>query len=114
MIKVEAIKDFKLARYDELKNIVRKSGIEEKGLLKAGDTFECTKELCDYLMGDNAKKEVVVKVIEIIPEEKPEIDITENEFEIRSEEVKKHIYEKAKEVEEIIKPKSTKKKSSKK
>ena len=90
MIKVEAIKDFKLARYDELKNIIRKSGIEEKGMLREGDTFECTKELCDYLMGDNAKKQVVVKVIEIIPEVKV-------------------IKEDIKEATEIKEPKKTKK-----
>lgn len=67
MFKVEVIKDFTLERYDELRNIVKKSGIEEKGMLRVGDTFECEKELCDYLTGKNAKELVVVKVIEVIP-----------------------------------------------
>ena len=67
MIKVEVIKVFNLARYDELKNIERKS-IETKGKLYVGDTFECTKELADYLLGDNPLKEPVVKVIEVEPE----------------------------------------------
>ena len=103
MIKVEAIKDFKLARYDELKNIVRKSGVEEKGLLRARDTFECTKELCDYLMGDNAKKEVVVKVIEVIPEEK-EVKASEELV----------VEEKVEVLEKTPEEKPKKKKSSKK
>ena len=69
MIKVEVIKDFTLERYAELKNVVKRNGFEEKGILKEGDTFECNKEMCDYLMGNNLKKETVVKVIEIFPEE---------------------------------------------
>lgn len=79
MIKLIAIKDFTLERYGELKNIIRKNGIEEKGRLNEGDTFECERELADYLMGNNSKGEVVVKVIEIIPpvkiEEPKEIPI---------------------------------------
>ena len=79
MIKVEVIKDFTLGKFEELKNIVRKNR-DEKGRLFAGDTFECDQELCNYLTGNNAKKEVVVKVIEIIPEEiKPVITIIESE-----------------------------------
>ena len=68
MIKVEVIKDFTLGAFDELKNIQRKS-IEEKGRLFKGDIFECTKEMADYLLGENALKSPFVKVIEIIPEE---------------------------------------------
>ena len=71
MVKVEVIKEFILGRFDELKNIQRRR-IEEKGKLFVGDTFECSEELAEYLMGSNAKGDVVVKVIEIIPEKKEE------------------------------------------
>lgn len=68
MIKVEVIKDFTLEKYDELTNVVKKFGVEEQGKLRVGDIFECTQEMCDYLTGNNIKGEVVVKVIEVIPE----------------------------------------------
>ena len=67
MIKCEVIKEFTLLRFDELKNIQRK-GIDTKGKLYVGDTFECDKEMAYYLMGDNKDKQVVVKVIEVVPE----------------------------------------------
>ena len=71
MIKVEVInKDFTLKKFDELKNVTRKS-VEEKGKLFKGDTFECDEKMVDYLTGNNPLNEVVVKVIEIMPEEKP-------------------------------------------
>lgn len=68
MIKVETIQEFTFARFDELKNIKRKSS-EVKGKLFVGDIFECTKEIANYLLGDNSIKKAVVKVIEIIPEQ---------------------------------------------
>ena len=67
MICCEVIKDFTLEKFGELENIKRKK-IDTKGKLYIGDTFECTKEMADYLMGKNLKGNVVVKVIEIIPE----------------------------------------------
>ena len=67
MIKLEAIKEFTLQRFDELKNIKRK-GKEEKGKIFLGDIFECEKELAEYLTGKNAKKQVVANVIEVLPE----------------------------------------------
>ena len=69
MIKLEAIERFTLERFDELTNIVRKDTNKKlKGWLYVGDTFECTKDLADYLLGDNHIKRAVVKVIEIMPE----------------------------------------------
>lgn len=67
MIKCEVIKEFTLERFNELKNIQRRS-FDTKGKLYVGDTFECDKEMADYLMGDNKDKQVVVKVIEVEPE----------------------------------------------
>ncbi len=71
MIKVEVInEDFTLKKFDELKNIIRKSE-EEKGKLFKGDIFECDEEMVDYLTGNNPLNKVVVRVIEIMPKEKP-------------------------------------------
>lgn len=67
MVKVEVIENFSLSKFNELKNIVRKS-IGKEGYLFTGDIFECNEELADYLMGNNSLNKVVVKVIEIIPE----------------------------------------------
>lgn len=66
MIKCEVIEAFTLKAFDELKNIVRKDE-ELKGKLFEGDTFECDKEMANYLLGDNEANKVVVKVIEVIP-----------------------------------------------
>ena len=69
MIKVEALENFTLAKFDELKNIIRKNpNKNEKGKLYEGDVFECSKELADYLLGANALGRAVVKVIEVEPE----------------------------------------------
>lgn len=66
MIKVEVIERFNLGAFDELKNIKRINS-DVKGQLFVGDTFECTKEMADYLLGENKLKKSFVKVIEVIP-----------------------------------------------
>ena len=72
MFKVIALKEFTLGRFNELKNVIRNNpGKNENGRLYEKDTFECNKELVDYLSGNNAYKQEFIKVIEIIPEEKP-------------------------------------------
>ena len=68
MVKCKVIEEFTLEKFDELKNIVRKSK-EEKGRLFVGDIFECNEDMAKYLTGDNPINKVVVKVIEIIPGE---------------------------------------------
>lgn len=78
MIKCEVIKEFTLEKFDELKNIQRRS-IETKGKLYVGDTFECDKAMADYLLGDNKDKHVVVKIIEVIPEEEKKTKVVLNE-----------------------------------
>jgi len=67
MIKCEVVKEFTLERFDELENIQRRR-TNTKGKLYVGDTFECDKEMADYLMGANKDGQVVVKVIEVEPE----------------------------------------------
>lgn len=94
MIKVEVIKEFTLGRYEELTNIVRK-GRDQHGKLFVGDIFECSEDMVKYLTGSNSKNDVVVKILEVKPEEKVEI--------------------KEETTEEVKKPKKTyKKKTSKK
>ena len=113
MIKVEVInEDFTLERFNELKNITRKS-VEEKGKLFKGDTFECDEKMVDYLTGNNPLNKVVVKVIEVEPE-KEKWTVTEEEdgnVHVRPV-VNDEIIDTP--VEKIIKPKSTKKKKSSK
>lgn len=66
MIRCKVIEQFTLKDFDKLSNIKRKS-IEEKGKLFVGDEFECDEKMASYLTGDNEKKKVVVKVIEVLP-----------------------------------------------
>jgi len=111
MVKVEVIKEFTLAKFDELKNIKRKS-IETYGKLYVGDTFECNKEMADYLLGDNDKGFTVVKVIEIVPEPVKSIINTKVENE-NIEPLKEEKIEKVKkETKKVTTPK--KKRASKK
>jgi len=75
MIKVEAIREFTLNEFDELENIQRATMRKERGRIYEGDTFECSKNMADYLLGNNAKKAVVVKLLEVTPEEEPEKNV---------------------------------------
>ena len=71
MIKVEVIGEFTLGDFDKIKNsLVRKSKAENGKLFK-GDTFECDEPMVRYLSGENAYHKAYVRVIEILPEEKP-------------------------------------------
>ena len=74
MIRVEAIQDFTLKDFDELRNIKRASARNKHGELYLGDNFECDKKTVDYLMGKNEEGVCVVKIVELEPEapkEKP-------------------------------------------
>lgn len=74
MIKVEVIEKFTLADYKKLKN-VKKVVVRKENEFGVGDTFECDKEMVDYLTGNNAFKKEVVKVIEVKPKEM-EVEVT--------------------------------------
>lgn len=87
MIKCEVIKEFTLERFDELKNIERKT-FDTKGKLYVGDIFECTEEMAKYLMGDNKDKQVVVKVIEVKPELTKDQKVQETKKTITTKKVK--------------------------
>lgn len=87
MIKVEVIVEFTLERFDEIKDsLVRRSVDPKSNKLLVGDTFVCEKELADYLMGNNEKGKVVVKVIEVIPEKIK--DISPKDTKAESENIK--------------------------
>ena len=68
MIKCEAITDFSLKDFNKLKNMIRKHK-DEEGKVYMGDVFECDEKMANYLMGDNEKKMVVVKILEVVPKE---------------------------------------------
>ena len=125
MIKCEVIENFTLEKFNQLKNVqkVIKRKDNEFGVR---DTFECKREMADYLTGNNALNKVVVKVIEVIPEKDNNTIEMEVSFDSKKainkvKEIEKNggTYEEAvKEVEKIIdetaKVKPKKKKSSKK
>ena len=98
MIKVEVIEKFTLKDFDELQNVERKS-VDTKGSLYVGDTFECSEAMAKYLMGDNALKKVVVKILEVKPKE----EITPIEY-------KAKVLAEKEEQKEIKKPKKKKSK----
>ena len=79
MIKVEVIEKFTLADYKKLKN-VKKVATRKENEFSVGDTFECDKEMVDYLTGNNAFKKEVVKVVEIKPEKEKPIKLDEEDL----------------------------------
>lgn len=101
MIKCEVVQEFTLERFDELKNIQRKSA-DVKGKLFVGDTFECNEAMAKYLQGDNMLKKTVVKVIEVKP--------TAEEVELDGKKVYEAIVEQTKINERTQKPKKKKRK----
>ena len=101
MIKVQALDNFTLERFNELQNIER-AGKNTKGWINKDDKFECSKELADYLLGNNPLNLTIVKVLEVIPEKKNTI-----------EEFKEEVFKKET-LEFLEKTKPKKKKPSKK
>lgn len=68
MVKVKVIENFHLAKFNELRNLVRAGGNQADGYLGINDVFECTEEMAEYLTGKNALGRAFVEVIEVIPE----------------------------------------------
>ena len=113
MIKVEAIKNFTLEEFEKLEN-VKKIMQRRPNEFGAGDVFECDDKMFKYLTGDNLNKDVVVKLIEIIPEQKKEskkVEIVFDNVENKPIEIKPEIIEA---LEKVEKPKTTKKKKTSK
>ena len=84
MVKCEVIKEFTLKKFKELKNLKRKRIERNDNKLNTGDIFECTKEMAEYLTGNNPENEQVVRIIEVIPEE----DVKSTEIVSEKEETK--------------------------
>ena len=89
MIKCEVTQEFTLEKFNELKNIQRKTSKNEKGKLFIGDIIECSKEMADYLLGENRLKRAFVKILEVVPEIKDVDKAIEDIKESAKEEVKK-------------------------
>lgn len=104
MIKCKTIKEFTLKKFKELKNIERANDVYVEGKLYVGDTFECNKDMVDYLLGDNPKNETVIEVIEVIPEEEPKYEEDSMAGKVKIEPVKPK-----KEVKKTTKKKTKKK-----
>jgi len=102
MIKVEAIENFTLEKFNQLEN-VKKVKTRKGNEFGVGDTFNCTEKMVDYLTGNNALNKTVVKVIEV----EPEIKIL-SQSPVEESEKAKNVKEK------ITTTKPKKKKSSKK
>lgn len=125
MIKCEVIENFTLEKFGQLKN-VKKVMNRKNNEFGVRDTFECDKEMADYLLGNNVLKKTVVRVVEVEPEKDNNTIEMEVSFDSRKainkvNEIKNNggDYEEAvKEVEKIIdetiKVKPKKKKTSKK
>ena len=78
MVKLEAVEEFTLGKFKELKNLVRKDKNKDRdGFVYEGDTFECDEQMRDYLLGDNKYKRAFARVIEVIPEKKEEPKVEE-------------------------------------
>ena len=68
MIKVEVTEEFTLKDFYKIKDSLVRKARAKDGWLYVGDTFECDEDMMKYLTGDNALNKVVVKVVEVIPE----------------------------------------------
>lgn len=107
MIKVEVIEDFRYKDFDKIEGLERGTSKNAKDYLYISDTFVCTKEMSDYLLGDNPINRAVVKVVEVIPEKK-EVKVEET----ISEELERKVKEQEEKIAETL-PKPKKKKSKK-
>lgn len=112
MIKLKALENFSLERFEEIQNIER-AGKEAKKWINKNDKFECNKDLADYLLGNNPLGRPVVKVIEVEPEKEQWTVIEEEDDNIHVRPVVNGEIINTP-VEKIIKPKSNKKKKSSK
>lgn len=72
MIKCKVIENFTLEKFNQLEN-VKKVETRKGNEFGVGDTFECTEKMADYLTGNNALNKIVVKVIEVEPEQVEEV-----------------------------------------
>lgn len=73
MIRVKVTEDFDYGKFNELKELIRADGMNNKeGHLYKNDMFLCDKDTAEYLTGKNKYNRAFVEIIEVIPEEKKE------------------------------------------
>ena len=85
MIKVKALQEFTYGNFDKIKNLERNDiNKNQEGRLYEKDTFECTKEMAEYLTGKCGY--TLVKVVEVIPDE---LQTTANDCKQEEEKPKK-------------------------
>ena len=113
MVKCEVTREFTLGKFDELKNIIRKN-IDTYGKLYIGDIFECDEEMAKYLTGNNANEDVVVRIIEVVPEEKEKkggetkvAEVKEEKKEVDTKQIAKSIINATKVIKTASKLKKT-------
>ena len=76
MVKVKAIIDFTYKNYDKIKDLENVGEIEQ-GKIFAGDIFNVEDKEALYLTGENKDKIVAIKVLEVLPEQKPKRRVKE-------------------------------------
>ena len=94
MIKVRALDDFYLSRYDEIKNLVRyQERNHREKTIEYKDTFECSEDLANYLLNkkgfENPINKAIVEIVEVIPEIKEEEVKVEEQEEVKKPTVRK-------------------------
>jgi hypothetical protein len=84
MKRCEVISYFTLKKFNELENIVRanENNNAKNGELFAGDTFDCDEKMADYLMGNNDRGMIVVKIVEELEQNEEEQDEMDNSDEV--------------------------------
>ena len=71
MIKCEAKENFYCKDFDKLKNIVRYNlSMNEEGKIYKKDIFDTNKKMADYLDGNNPLGRSLIRIIEVVPDEK--------------------------------------------
>lgn len=90
MVKVRALQEFTYGNFDKITNLVRHDNNKDQhGRLYAKDEFECTQEMATYLTGGCGY--VLVKILEVIPEEVPTIENVEEKIEEIKESAKEEV-----------------------
>jgi GTP:adenosylcobinamide-phosphate guanylyltransferase len=75
MVREEALMDFRLGAFKELRNIKRIDPTRnEDGKLYKGDTFECDEAMAKYLDRNNPTQLELARIIEYIPKEEKKVE----------------------------------------
>lgn len=90
MVKVKALREFTYGNFDKITNLERYDKEKKQdGRLYEKDVFECTKEMATYLTGGCGY--VLVKILEVIPEEELVVENVEEKIEEIKESAKEEV-----------------------